>query len=220
MPRVIGRHRTSFVDLASHATDPFRELRLALELRHEARTGNMIMFTSPSSGDGKSTLAANYALVAAHDGLRVLLVDADLRSPSLHEFFDHPRAPGLLDLLGSEREIAEFVHPIVAHEGRLELLTAGSPVSTSGHVASSSAMAALLEKARWGYDAVVVDSPAALASADASGLASHHGNDIVVVVNPSGRRSALTRTLRKLELTGANVVGLVVNNDGAPVSYG
>ena len=219
MARVLGRQRSNFVDLTGHDTEPFRELRLALELRPEPRTGNTIVFTSPSVADGKSTLAANYALVAADDGLNVLLVDADLRGPSLHEFFEVSREPGLVDFLGSEGELDDFVKPIFTGDGRLDLLTAGSPVRTFGHIASSSAMATFLDRARWGRDIVVIDSPPILASADTTGLASHRGNDVVVLARLSSRRRPLMRALRKLQLTGANVVGLVVNGDGNPVPY-
>ena len=219
MARVGSRPRTHFVDPTSQHTEPFRELRLALELRPGPRTENPIVFTSPSSGDGKSTLAANYALVAAEDGLSVLLIDADLRAPSLHEFFEVARAPGLIDLLGSQSELEKFVHPVYTRSGQLHLLTAGAAVRSFGHVASSSAMAWILEGARSYADVVVIDSPPALASADASGLASHRGNDVVVVVKPSGKRRPLMRTLRKLELIGANVVGLVVNGEGRIVTY-
>jgi capsular exopolysaccharide synthesis family protein len=209
--KVVGRQRSRLVDPNSHATEPFRELRLALELRPESRTGNTIVFTSADAGAGKSTLAANYALVAADDGLSVLLVDGDFRGPSLHEFFEVPRAPGLVELLSSDGQLTEFTHQIFTGDGDLELLTAGAAVRTAGHVASSSAMARLLDGARARFDVVVIDAPPALASADATGLASHRGNDLVVVVRPSGQLRVLKRALRKLELIDANVVGLVVN---------
>src|SRR5438552_342516 len=88
----IGYER-GLVDLSSPSAEPFRGLRLALSLRPEARTGKAILFTSAEAGEGKSTIAANYALVASLGQGDVLLMDGDLRRPILHELFGVPRAP-------------------------------------------------------------------------------------------------------------------------------
>ena len=219
MAKVGLRDRRYLVHPGEPSAEPFRSLRLAVELRPDARSGNTILFTSPRPGEGKSTIAANYALVAAQQR-HVLLVDADLRNPSLHQFFEVPRAPGLVEALGSGGDVSELVHTIPSSD-RLALLTVGSEVRSAGDIAASSLMANLLEHVRRSYDLVVIDAPPVLVAADAAGLASHPGTDVVVVVNRSGKRRPLVRVLRKLELTGANVLGVVVNRDGrlAPYAY-
>jgi capsular exopolysaccharide synthesis family protein len=201
------------------SAEPFRALRLAIELRPDIRSGKNIVFTSPAAGDGKTTIAANYALVAALTHNRVLLIDADLRNPATHEVFGLPRSPGLVDVLRDRLSLADVTHrvPILGH---LDVLTAGSPLSRAGDVAASNRMGEVLARADNDYDLVVIDTPPLLANADAAGIASHPGTDVIVVVSRRGKRRPLVRALKKLDLTDANVLGLVMNRDGRLPTYG
>jgi protein-tyrosine kinase len=194
--------------------EPLRALRLTLEVRGETTERKGLVFTSPRRRDGRSAIAANYALVAALVQRPVLLIDADMRNPSLHEMFDRPRTPGLADALRDRLDPWEVAHvfPLL---GGLHLLTAGSPLPRPGDAAASAAMAELLQRAYEEYEAVILDSPPVLLAADASGLASHPGSEVVMIVDRSGKRRPVVNALGKLALTGANVLGLVVNRDGA-----
>ena len=212
------RERRYFVDPGSPSSEPFRALRLAIELRPDARRGSAIIFTSPQQGDGKSTVTANYARVASLTQSRVRLIDADLRNPSLHKFFAMPRSPGLVELLRDRLELSEVTHRVPGF-GNLHLLTSGSSVPRPGDVAESRPMAELLERAQDEYDVVVIDSPPVLMAADATGLAAHARTDVIVVVRRSGKRRPLMKALRKLDLIGANVLGLVLNREGRLASY-
>jgi capsular exopolysaccharide synthesis family protein len=202
------------VEPDSTSAEPFRTLRLVVEARLGATTTKGLVFTSPRPGDGRSTIAANYAVVSAFVQRPVLLIDADMRHPSLHQMFDRPRAPGLADALREQLDPWDVTHTFPALGG-LHLMTAGSPLPRPGDVAASGAMGRLLERAYEEYEAVVLDSPPALVAADAAGLASHLQTAVVMVVSRAGRRRQLTGALRKLALPGANVLGVVVNRDGA-----
>src|SRR5207248_1795291 len=90
-------------------------------------------------------------------------------------------------------------------------MTAGSALTRPGDVAASSAMAELLQTVYADCETVALDSPAALTAADAASLASHRGTDVVMVVNRSGKRRHLVSALRRMAVTEANVLGLVVN---------
>jgi capsular exopolysaccharide synthesis family protein len=201
------------------SAEPFRTLRLALELRPETRRGKTIVFTSPSLGDGKSTIAANYALVAALTQQHVLLIDGDLRHPMLHEMFGVPRGPGLIDVLGKRKELDECIRhmPILGH---VDLLTAGSAVPRVGDLMSSEAMSNVLMSAASTYDAVLVDTPPVLEASDAATLAARPDVDVTLIVNGKGKRRPVLRALRKLQLIDANVLGLVVNREGQLSTYG
>ena len=218
MARGVFKGRRSLVDVVGPSSEPFRGLRLAVELRPDVRRGNAIVFTSPNPGDGKSTVAANFALVAAISHGRVLLVDGDLRSPSLHEFFEVPRAPGLGDVIRDGMTLSQATRRI-EFPASLDLLTAGSPLPRAADIAASRPMTELLEHARNEYELVVIDSPPVLAAADAAALASNPGTDVILVVKGTGRRRPVTNTVRKLELTGANVLGLVLNREGQLTPY-
>jgi protein-tyrosine kinase len=152
--------------------------------------------------------------VAAFIEKPVLLIDADMRNPSLHEMFDRPRSPGLVEALRDRLDPWQVTHTFPALGG-LHLMTAGSPLARSGDVAASPAMDELLQKAFQEWESVVIDSPPALVAADASGLASHPGTAVVMVVNGSGKRRHLASALRKLVLMEASVLGLVVNQERA-----
>jgi capsular exopolysaccharide synthesis family protein len=205
-----------FVEPDSASAEPFRALRLAVEARIGSKETKGLVFTSPHSRDGRSTMSANYALVAAHVQRPVLLIDADMRNPSLHTRFDLPRAPGLVDVLRDRLDLWQVTHTFPSLGG-LHMITAGSPLPRPGDVAASLAMGELLEKAYEECEAVVLDSPPVLVAADASGLASHERTDVVMVVNRTGKRRHLANALQKLAVTEANVLGLVVNREGTPI---
>lgn len=212
------RGERRIVDLSQPAGEPFRALSLALELRGDARRGNIVAFTSGHPQEGKSTIAINYALVAALNQ-RVLLVDADLRHPVLHESFAVPRRPGLVDVLGERRTLDEVVHQ-VRSQGQLELLTAGQPVSGIGDLMNSKRMHEFLDSVSGAYDVVVLDTPPVLAVSDTASIASRSPVDVALVVDHKSRRRTLTRALRELDLVDANVLGLVLNREGTLARYG
>jgi capsular exopolysaccharide synthesis family protein len=214
----VVKERRGLVDPGKPSAEPFRTLRLALQLRSETRTRNIVLFTSAQPDEGKSTVAANFALISSLSQSSTLLIDGDLRKPTLHEFFSIPRAPGLVELLAGGSNARDFAQ-IVPTIGQLEVLTAGRPIPRSGDLASSTKMGELLRSAAEQYGLVVVDSPPLLHAADAVGLAAHAGVDVVLVVNRSGKRRAVRNALRKLQLVEANIAGIVVNRDGRLATY-
>ena len=111
------------VEPDSASAEPLRALRLAIEARLGFRETRGLVFTSPSPGDGRSTISANYALVAAHIQRPVLLIDADMRKPNLHTMFDVPLSPGLVDVLRDRLDPWEATHTFPALGG-LNVLTA------------------------------------------------------------------------------------------------
>jgi capsular exopolysaccharide synthesis family protein len=210
--------RSHLVDIGSPSSEPFRSLRLAVELRPETRTGKSVLVTSPNAGDGKSTIAANYALVAAINQ-KTLLIDADLRNPSIHEFFEFPRSPGLVELaINDSLDLEDVVHQ-AGTGSRLDVLTAGAALARPGDLVGSSKLADLVRQISPDYDLLIIDSPPVLVAADAASLASMPGTDVIVVVRRGGRRRPLLRALRNLELTEANVLGIVLNRDGRLSTY-
>jgi protein-tyrosine kinase len=201
------------VEPDSASAEPLRALRLAIEARIGTGPTRGLLFTSPRPREGRSTISANYALVAAHVQRPVLLIDADLRKPTLHESFDLPRSPGLVDVLRDRLDPWQVTHTFPSL-GRLHVMTAGSLLPRPGDVAASPAMGELLDTVYDDCEAVVLDSPSVLTSADASGLASHGRTGIVMVVNRSTKRRQVVSALQKLAVTEASVLGLVVNREG------
>jgi capsular exopolysaccharide synthesis family protein len=178
-----------------------------------------MLFTSANPSEGKSTVAANYALVSAVNDRRVLLVDADLRHPSIHQIFGIPRSPGLTEVIYSKLEFGAQARPIAGIPG-LHVLTAGMPAPRAGDVTGSNAVRDLLTRASAEYDIVAIDTPPVLVGADASHLAAHDSANVVFVVAKKQGTRRVNRAVAKLQLVGANVVGFVVNWEGHLSDYG
>jgi Mrp family chromosome partitioning ATPase len=143
----------------------------------------------------------------------VLLIDADMRSPCLHSMFELPLEPGLVDVLRDRLDPWHVTHTFPSLGG-LHVMTAGSSLSRPGDVAASPAMGALLENVYEECEAVVLNAPPVLSAADASGLASHRGTEVVMIVDGRGKRRHVINALRELAVTEANILGLVINREG------
>lgn len=212
-----SEQRRAIVDPEAAASEALRTLRLALQLRANRR-GNCVLFTSAEPGAGKTTLAGNYALVSSLGQSRVLLIDGDLRKPTVHEVFGIRRSPGLVDMLADGGDVARVAHRVPVF-GHLDVLTAGREIRRSGDVVASERMSELLDLVSSQYDLVVIDSPPVLIAADAEGFATHSAVDVVFVAQRSTRKRVIVKALRRLELIEANVAGIVVNRQGKEVSY-
>jgi capsular exopolysaccharide synthesis family protein len=210
----------SLVEPVGPSAEPFRTLRVALELVPDSHGGNLVLFTSAGQGEGKSTVAANFALVSAIHQRRVLLVDADLRNSAQHEIFGIPRAPGLTEVIWSRLELHALTQPIRGVPG-LHVLTVGMPAPRAGwDITASNAVRDLLTAASREYDIVAIDTPPVLATADAAHLAAHPGVNVVFVVDRNQGTRRVARAVAKLELVGANLLGFVVNREGSLSEYG
>jgi capsular exopolysaccharide synthesis family protein len=206
------------VDPSSTSAEPFRTLRLALQLRADSPNMATLLVTSAEPRAGKSTLAANYAGISALGGERVLLVDADVRNPAQHAIFGASRSPGLVEFAASRSPLADLVQTVSAPR-ELDLLTAGREVARASDVAHSPRVADLLAEASMDYDVVIVDSPPVLATAEAEAFAAYDGVEIVFVVDRESRRRNVVKALRRLELIDSGIAGLVVNRDGPSLDY-
>jgi capsular exopolysaccharide synthesis family protein len=209
--------RAGLVDPGSSSAEPFRTLRLALELRSQSEETIAILVTGAVARVGKSTTAANYASLAAFGGARVLLVDADIRHPSQHEIFGIARSPGLVEFVATQGSLEEFVQTVTP---QLDVLAAGQPVARAADVTHSPRIGDLLHQASHGYDVVVLDASPVLATADAEAIAAHAGVQIVFVADSKSRRRDVAKAFRRFELTNSRVAGIVLNRSGEPVVYG
>ena len=217
--RVSARAR-SLVEPVGPGAEPFRTLRVALDLVPDSRRGNLMLFTSADPGEGKSTVAANYALVAAVNERRVLLVDADLRNSAQHEIFGLPRSPGLTEAILSRLDVHGLTQSIPGIPG-LHVLTSGMPTPRAGwDLTASDAVRELLTAAGCEYDIVAIDTPPVLVAPDASHLAAHPDVNVVFVVSKKQGSRHVARAVSKLELVGANLVGYVLNREGSLSHYG
>lgn len=188
----------------------FRSLRTALYLLRPAKDRRTFLFTSAVPGEGKSFCAANLAVAFAQQGLRTLLIDADLRRPSLHTLFAGSESSvGTTDVLLGKSTLMESVHQ--AKEGMLSVLTAGKRPKHPAELLAGPHFSQLLVEALGHYDRIVIDTAPVNAVSDTLLLAGFV--DSVLLVIHAGRtpRKAVARARDQLQNAGAPLDGLLLN---------
>jgi protein-tyrosine kinase len=192
----------------SQRNEAIRTLRTELLLRNETRQANVMCVVSPSSGEGRSQLAAELAIAFAQLGRRTLLVDADMRRPRQHILFSADNARGLSEsLMHGERP---FYYPV---EGLplMSLLTSGALPSNPLELLSSGRFERLLQDWKKNFEFVIVDTPPVTQCADALAIATLAARVLFVVrAQRTGYRDT-RETLRRLATTRAQVLGTAMN---------
>jgi capsular exopolysaccharide synthesis family protein len=197
-------------DPRSPGAESFRSLRTAIQVASQAGRLRTLLVTSPLFGEGKSTVAYNIAVAFALAGKRVLILDADMRKPRLHEFFSRPCSPGLSDVLIGKSKASACIH---SHRTlpTLSLLPAGSDTIASAELLESNEFDQLLAALTGEYDLVIADSPPILLLTDARVLSEKFGATIAVIRARQTTRTVLKSLSSVLELSGSRAVGLVLN---------
>ena len=203
--------------------EAFRNLRTSLIWSDGGESLKSLVVTSAAPGEGKTLTAANLAVTLAYDGLRVLLVDCDIRRPRVHGLFRMPRSPGLMELLTTSRHPSgdTVSAPDAIREtsiSGLSVLTCGALPSNAAHLLSSTRMRVLLQELQEQYDIIVLDTPPVLATADAGIVASLTDGVLLVVRAGTTDRNAAQRAYQQLANVGARVVGTVLNDPGGQVA--
>ena len=194
----------------SHVVEAYRILRTNVEFAGIGNPGGTILVTSAEPTEGKSTTVANLGVVAAQAGKQVIVVDSDLRRPTLHRFFELERETGLTTLLLEDEPDVDAALQTTEVEG-LWVLVSGPLPPNPTDLLGSPQMARLVAKLEERADLVLLDSPPVLAVADASLLAARAAGVILVVDAGETRRDAVRRAKETLEKAEARILGAVLN---------
>ncbi len=200
--------------------EAFRNLRTSLIWSDGGETLKTLVVTSAAPGEGKTLTAANLAVTLAYDGLKVLLVDCDIRRPRIHGLFHVPRAPGLMELLTASGN-PDAPPPAAIRQtsvARLSVLACGALPMNAANLLSSTRMRVLLSELQEQFDIIVLDTPPVLATADAGIVASLTDGVLLVVRAGTTDRNAAQRAYQQLANVGARVVGTVLNDPGGEVA--
>ena len=198
------------MDPLDPAAEAYRNLRMNLTfMGKDEQPIRTILFSSPGPSEGKSTTAVNFAVMIAQQGQKVLLIDADLRRPSLHRALDILREPGLTNLLIGDSEPRETIRPNVLPN--LDFIPSGPFPPNPSELLNSKAMARILEEFEGRYDQIVIDSPPVLAVTDAAVMAVHTDGAVLVLRSGETEQRAAERSVEQLRRLGVRVFGAVLN---------
>ncbi|MBW3614733.1 MAG: polysaccharide biosynthesis tyrosine autokinase [Actinobacteria bacterium] len=209
----------SLTDPHSHATEAYRSLRTSVQFLGLDRSIKIVQMTSPSQAEGKSTTIANLAVGLANAGQRVVLVDADLRRPRIHQFFGLGNDVGFTSILLGDATLSAAIQH-VPQVSRLYLLASGPIPPNPSEMLASKRTGELLRALAEHADVVLIDCPPVLPVTDATVLG-HRVDATLLVVNAAKTKQAQLR--RAVELLGqveAPLAGVVVNGVADSAAYG
>lgn len=200
----------------SPISEQYRTIRTNIEYTAIEGDITSIVVTSSGPGEGKSTTVSNLAVVFAQQGKRVLLIDADLRKPTVHYTFQTSNTFGLTNILTKQRSLAETVQ--MTDESNLFILTSGPIPPNPAEILGSKAMGDLLVEISEKYDLVLIDSPPVLAVTDAQILANKCSATILVVNSGGTEVEAAVKAKELLTNSKAKLLGVVLNQKKAKES--
>ena len=179
-------------------------------LIHAARSGShrVIMIASALSGEGKTSLASHLATSLARSGQKTLLIDADLRCPSIHRLFDLTLDPGLSELLRGEVAFEDVIVSTAVEE--LKVLTAGKCDTRTLRILSQGGLGGLFAQLKDQYDFVIVDSSPILPVADAQIIAQQVDAVLFSILADVSRKTKIQAAYQRIAALGVKVLGAVV----------
>jgi capsular exopolysaccharide synthesis family protein len=200
----------------SLAAEQYRQLRTRLSHAEGASNLRTVLITSPQKGEGKSVTSANLALTMAQElQRRVIIVEADLRKPSLQHLFGLPPGPGLSEYLSGAAELKDVMRFLPDHN--LTVIHAGSAPTNPAELLGSTAMRRLLDQLRTRYDRVLLDTPPVLPLADVAVLAPLVDGTLLVVRAGVTPKPAIENALRAFD--SSRLLGVVLNESGMEQDY-
>ena len=204
---IVGR------DTQNTVAEAFRSLRTNITFATPDQVPRTIVVTSSREGDGKTTSVVNLAAAFAHQGLRVLLVDSDLRRGVLHKVFKLPKRPGLSNVLVENLESADVIHTAtIDTDVHLDVMTSGTYPPNPAELLGSSRLRAVLDILAKMYDVVLIDSPPLTVVTDAAVVAPHVDGVLVVARASQTEVGALEFAMMQLRNVNAKVKGTVLND--------
>lgn len=206
------RNIISYSQPKAVVTEEFREIRTNIQYSNLDKKIKTIVITSTTKNEGKTTIITNLAInFSSIENKKVLLIDCDLRNPSVGKEFGISNSNGLTDLLVVEEEENLYKYIKETEIGNLHILTSGSIPPNPSEILSSKRMRDFMEKVREEYDYVLIDTPPIGMVTDAGILSTFLDGTIIVARSGVVDIKNLQETKKKLTSINANILGVVLN---------
>ncbi len=193
----------------SQVAEAYRNLRTNIQFYNVGEPMRRLLVTSAGPDEGKSTTSANLAITFAQANQRVVLIDADLRRPSLHRMFELSNLVGLTDVMVGSVDLQEVLLP-TAQNG-LSVLPTGPIPPNPAEMLGSPRMSELLDQLNQLADFIIIDAPPILAVTDAAVLSSLVDGVILVAASGEVKRDMAQQAVSRLEAVKARMLGVVLN---------
>lgn len=208
---VVERDLQAHLHPQSNAAEGFRTIRATVALTHKPEKFRVLAITSTIPSEGKSLVASNLAIVHAQTGLKTLLVDADLRRPSVHKAYQLHAPVGLSAFLTRETDdLADLTH--VSEVPNLDVICCGAVPSNPSELIGSSRMAEFLQRVKGKYDRVVLDCPPVSAVSDPLIISAMSDGVVYVTKFNKIRREHGRKSVQRIQNAGIHILGVVVND--------
>jgi len=216
-----NRSLISLTNPKSSIAEQFRTVRTSIQFSSVDKDLQSVVVTSPNPEEGKSTITANLAVVFAQQGKRVLLIDSDLRKPTVHYTFHKENHVGLSNVLTRQVTLQEAVK--TSRQENLWILTSGPIPPNPSELLGSKGMNDLLDEVKNEYDFVIFDSPPVLAVTDTQVLSNLTDGVVLVISSGNTKIDSAKKAKELLESAKAKILGVVHNNkkeQDTPYYYG
>ena len=200
----------SYSQPKSVIAEEFRAIRTNIQYSNLDKKIKTIVVTSTTKDEGKTTITTNLAVnFSKIENKKVLIIDGDLRNPSVYKEFGISNSNGLTDLLVEEKDLSNYIRETEINN--LHILTAGSIPPNPSEMLSSNRMKVFMEKVREEYDYVFIDTPPVGMVTDAGILSAFLDGTILVVKSDYVDTKELQETKKKLDSVNANILGVILN---------
>src|SRR5690606_18801685 len=205
-----ARHLISVTNPKAPISEAYRTLRTNISFSAVDEDLRVIMVTSAGPGEGKSTTVANLAATYAQSDKRTVLIELDLRKPTVHKTFKLSNRLGISHVLTKQATLDEVIQD--TDIPNLSAITAGMIPPNPSELLGSKALGGILEQLKEQFDQIIIDTPPVLALTDAQLIATHCDGVVLVAESGKVKRSALNDAKDRLQIVKAKIVGVVLNN--------
>ena len=202
----------------SPISEAYRALRTNIQFANVDKPPKVILISSSATKEGKSTTTANLAITMAQAGYRTLIIDCDLRRPTLHTYFSLDRRFGLSNVLAGELSYENAARP--TSTANLYLIPSGDIPPNPAELVSSHHMKSLIDAARKNFDYILIDSPPIIAVTDAVILSTEVDGLILVVSSGFVNKREVSRAITLLKTVNSKILGVLINGLNIKRIYG